>query len=183
MSCGLYPQLAPFLNQWVNIHFRNAFNEDSTKINKESQERIAQKVLALTNNLFKSGFEEEANRLKLTMIRVNKELSKKGSSTPVDKHFEVPKGPLKVSALSSRKVAEQLTLLESRMFKSINLSELYSRGWMKENKNVEAPYIMTMITHSTKVSHWVASLILNQKEENNRIRAIQRVITIAQVIN
>jgi hypothetical protein len=76
-------------------------------------------------------------------------------------------------------IAECLTILEWKIFSSIDRNELCHKKWDGHNK--AGSKIVSMIDRSNAISLWCASLILGQKEKS-RISAVKGLIILANVL-
>eukprot|EP00004_Rigifila_ramosa_P000430 TRINITY_DN1045_c0_g1_i6.p1 TRINITY_DN1045_c0_g1~~TRINITY_DN1045_c0_g1_i6.p1 ORF type:complete len:1041 (+),score=256.98 TRINITY_DN1045_c0_g1_i6:81-3125(+) len=61
---------------------------------------------------------------------------------------------------SPRVMAEQLTLIDSEVFRSIHAKEFIGQAWAKKNKYERAPRIMAMIERFNAVSTWVSTSVI-----------------------
>ncbi len=59
-------------------------------------------------------------------------------------------------------VAEQLTLIEFALLDEIRLEELYGQAWSKDGKETRAHNVINYINWFNRVSHWVATQIIQQ---------------------
>src|SRR5690349_18861829 len=101
---------------------------------------------------------------------------------------ESPKVPRTVKETSftsfkPKELAQQLTLLEWKMFQSINRDEFYNKAWSGDNREVSSPNILKMVKRSNEISYWVATLIVLQKDIKVRSRVMEKLIAIAKVID
>jgi hypothetical protein len=69
---------------------------------------------------------------------------------------------------ASADIAQQMTLIESNMFRLVKPSELLSQAWNKPKLKYRAPHVLEMIARSNKVSRFVASTILWQRKRHAR---------------
>ncbi|XP_032767122.1 ras-specific guanine nucleotide-releasing factor 2-like [Rattus rattus] len=73
--------------------------------------------------------------------------------------------------LSAMELAEQITLLDHIVFRSIPYEEFLGQGWMKLDKNERTPYIMKTSQHFNEVSNacgcvsggWVLQVLGNSR--------------------
>ncbi len=57
-------------------------------------------------------------------------------------------------------IAEQLTLIQMKIFKSVQLGELLGQSWSKEATKARSPNVLQLIGRFNTVSRWVASMVL-----------------------
>ena len=81
---------------------------------------------------------------------------------------------------SPKELARQLTLIEYKLFTSINPSECVAQHWMSKKKEELAPNILKMISRFNEVSNWVASEIVKCTELAQRTAVLKMVIDIAE---
>nr|XP_060611418.1 ras-specific guanine nucleotide-releasing factor 1 isoform X1 [Anolis sagrei ordinatus] len=82
---------------------------------------------------------------------------------------------------SALEIAEQLTLLDHLVFKSIPYEEFFGQGWMKTEKNERTPYIMRNTKHFNDVSNLIASEILRNEEVTVRVSTIEKWVAVADI--
>lgn len=78
-------------------------------------------------------------------------------------------------------IAEQLTLLDHLVFKSIPYEEFFGQGWMKADKNERTPYIMKTTRHFNHISNLIASEILRNEEVSARASTIEKWVAVADI--
>ncbi|XP_026877061.2 ras-specific guanine nucleotide-releasing factor 2 isoform X2 [Electrophorus electricus] len=84
-------------------------------------------------------------------------------------------------SLSAMELAEQITLLDHVVFKSIPYEEFLGQGWMKVNKNEKTPYIMKTSQHFNDMSNLVASQIMTHADANSRASSIEKWLAVADI--
>ncbi len=65
-------------------------------------------------------------------------------------------------------LANQITLIDSKNFRSIRLCELSGVAWTKENANTISPNVLRMVKNIHLVAEWVVYSILNEKDHKNQ---------------
>jgi son of sevenless-like protein len=80
---------------------------------------------------------------------------------------------------SPKQIAEQVTLLESKMFASIKETELLNKSWSKDNREQQAPHIYQMINWFNLFSNFVATRILLEPDVENRQIILEIMISLA----
>ncbi|KAF6357473.1 Ras protein specific guanine nucleotide releasing factor 2 [Rhinolophus ferrumequinum] len=83
--------------------------------------------------------------------------------------------------LSAMELAEQITLLDHIVFRSIPYEEFLGQGWMKLDKNEKTPYIMKTSQHFNDMSNLVASQIMNYTDVSSRANAIEKWVAVADI--
>ncbi|XP_066129783.1 ras-specific guanine nucleotide-releasing factor 2 isoform X1 [Saccopteryx bilineata] len=83
--------------------------------------------------------------------------------------------------LSAMELAEQITLLDHIIFRSIPYEEFLGQGWMKPDKNERTPYIMKTSQHFNDMSNLVASQIMNYADVSSRASAIEKWVAVADI--
>ncbi|XP_008564832.1 PREDICTED: ras-specific guanine nucleotide-releasing factor 2 [Galeopterus variegatus] len=83
--------------------------------------------------------------------------------------------------LSAMELAEQITLLDHIIFRSIPYEEFLGQGWMKLDKNERTPYIMKTSQHFNDMSNLVASQIMNYTDVSSRANAIEKWVAVADI--
>ncbi|XP_068033172.1 ras-specific guanine nucleotide-releasing factor 2 isoform X8 [Anomalospiza imberbis] len=83
--------------------------------------------------------------------------------------------------LSAMELAEQITLLDHVVFRSIPYEEFLGQGWMKVDKNERTPYIMKTSQHFNDMSNLVASQIMSYADVPSRASAIEKWVAVADI--
>ncbi|XP_029412067.1 ras-specific guanine nucleotide-releasing factor 2 isoform X3 [Nannospalax galili] len=83
--------------------------------------------------------------------------------------------------LSAMELAEQITLLDHIVFRSIPYEEFLGQGWMKLDKNERTPYIMKTSQQFNDMSNLVASQIMNYADISSRANAIEKWVAVADI--
>ncbi|XP_006870648.1 PREDICTED: ras-specific guanine nucleotide-releasing factor 2 [Chrysochloris asiatica] len=83
--------------------------------------------------------------------------------------------------LSAMELAEQITLLDHIVFRSIPYEEFLGQGWMKLDKNDRTPYIMKTSQHFNDMSNLVVSQIMNYPDVSSRANAIEKWVAVADI--
>ncbi|KAM4875523.1 ras-specific guanine nucleotide-releasing factor 2 isoform 2-T2 [Thomomys bottae] len=76
-------------------------------------------------------------------------------------------------SLSAMEMAEQITLLDHIVFRSIPYEEFLGQGWMKLDKNERTPYIMKTSQHFND--------IMNYADISSRANAIEKWVAVADI--
>ncbi|XP_036450192.1 ras-specific guanine nucleotide-releasing factor 2 [Colossoma macropomum] len=84
-------------------------------------------------------------------------------------------------SLSAMELAEQITLLDHIVFRSIPYEEFLGQGWMKVDKNEKTPYIMKTSQHFNDMSNLVASQIMTHTDVSSRASSIEKWLAVADI--
>ncbi|KAL2087676.1 hypothetical protein ACEWY4_016504 [Coilia grayii] len=84
-------------------------------------------------------------------------------------------------SLSAMELAEQITLLDHIVFRSIPYEEFLGQGWMKLDKNERTPYIMKTSQHFNDMSNLVASQIMTHTDVGSRASSIEKWLAVADI--
>uniref|UniRef100_A0AAY4EBU7 Ras protein-specific guanine nucleotide-releasing factor 2a n=1 Tax=Denticeps clupeoides TaxID=299321 RepID=A0AAY4EBU7_9TELE len=84
-------------------------------------------------------------------------------------------------SLSAMELAEQITLLDHIVFRSIPYEEFLGQGWMKIDKNERTPYIMRTSQHFNDMSNLVASQIMTHTDVGSRASSIEKWLAVADI--
>ncbi|KAM9394353.1 ras-specific guanine nucleotide-releasing factor 2 [Pholidichthys leucotaenia] len=84
-------------------------------------------------------------------------------------------------SLSAMELAEQITLLDHIVFRSIPYEEFLGQGWMKVDKNERTPYIMKTSQHFNDMSNLVASQIMTHTDVGSRASSIEKWVAVADI--
>ncbi|KAG7240037.1 hypothetical protein INR49_028040 [Caranx melampygus] len=83
--------------------------------------------------------------------------------------------------LSAMELAEQITLLDHIVFRSIPYEEFLGQGWMKVDKTERTPYIMKTSQHFNDMSNLVASQIMTHTDVGSRANSIEKWVAVADI--
>lgn len=86
-----------------------------------------------------------------------------------------------LDTLSAMELAEQITLLDHIIFRSIPYQEFLGQGWMKPDKIDRTPYIMKTSQHFNNMSNLVASEIMSQPDVTSRASSIEKWVVVADI--
>ncbi|KAK7895472.1 hypothetical protein WMY93_020797 [Mugilogobius chulae] len=84
-------------------------------------------------------------------------------------------------SLSAMELAEQITLLDHIVFRSIPYEEFLGQGWMKADKTERTPYIMKTSQHFNEMSNLVASQIMSNTDVGSRAGSIEKWLAVADI--
>uniref|UniRef100_A0A3Q3M6N7 Ras protein-specific guanine nucleotide-releasing factor 2b n=1 Tax=Mastacembelus armatus TaxID=205130 RepID=A0A3Q3M6N7_9TELE len=84
-------------------------------------------------------------------------------------------------SLSAMELAEQITLLDHIVFRSIPYESFLGQGWMKIDKTERTPYIMKTSQHFNDMSNLVASQIMTHTDVGSRANSIEKWVAVADI--
>uniref|UniRef100_A0A669F0X4 Ras protein specific guanine nucleotide releasing factor 2 n=1 Tax=Oreochromis niloticus TaxID=8128 RepID=A0A669F0X4_ORENI len=84
-------------------------------------------------------------------------------------------------SLSAIELAEQITLLDHIVFRSIPYEEFLGQGFMKLDKTERTPYIMKTTQHFNDMSNLVASQIMTHTDVASRASSIEKWLAVADI--
>ncbi|XP_033979481.1 ras-specific guanine nucleotide-releasing factor 2 isoform X2 [Trematomus bernacchii] len=84
-------------------------------------------------------------------------------------------------SLSAMELAEQITMLDHIVFRSIPYEEFLGQGWMKVDKTERTPYIMKTSQHFNDMSNLVASQIMAHTDVGSRANSIEKWLAVADI--
>ncbi|XP_034397730.1 ras-specific guanine nucleotide-releasing factor 2 isoform X4 [Cyclopterus lumpus] len=84
-------------------------------------------------------------------------------------------------SLPAMELAEQITLLDHIVFRSIPYEEFLGLGWMKVDKTERTPYIMKTTQHFNDMSNLVASQIMTHTDVGSRANSIEKWVAVADI--
>eukprot|EP01089_Gocevia_fonbrunei_P018630 TRINITY_DN6356_c0_g2_i2.p1 TRINITY_DN6356_c0_g2~~TRINITY_DN6356_c0_g2_i2.p1 ORF type:complete len:489 (-),score=102.42 TRINITY_DN6356_c0_g2_i2:55-1521(-) len=130
---------------------------------------------------------EDANRLKLLILRtrllpnaINQRVlpaAKRGGNS--QQSMDDPNKRFAFCEMPLVELAEQLTLIELDMFKSIREREFLNLNWKKAEKKRHSRHIVKMVERFNKVSFWVATRIVRERDIKRRTSLLKRFIILA----
>lgn len=84
--------------------------------------------------------------------------------------------PLILTDFKAEHLAEQMTLLDARLFEKMEIAEMLI--WSREQSEEQSPNLTMFTEHFNKMSYWARSRILEQDDPRDRERIIHRFIKI-----
>lgn len=96
-----------------------------------------------------------------------------GTQASLQKRFSLCEMPLV-------ELAEQLTLIELGMFRSIREREFLNLNWKRTEHKRNARHIVKMVERFNKVSYWVATRIVRETDLKRRCSLLKRFIILAE---
>jgi hypothetical protein len=162
------------LRKWIGDHYSDFKN--SNKLMKRLEDFIS--MIEQDNKIL-------AKPLYTALNNAEKSLEKKIYQLPTPPE---PKVSLKTIFLPNldlleceeEEIARQLTIIEFGIYSEIKSFELLNCAWSKSQLKHRSPNVLKMIERSTKVSLWIASLILKQEKIKKRVKVTQKIIKIAE---
>jgi len=81
---------------------------------------------------------------------------------------------------SAREIAEQMTIISSNIYRTINLNELLSQAWSKPKTRHKSPNVQASIQRFNQFTYWVPTIIVTFERLRERSKAVSKFIEIAQ---
>nr|XP_057913769.1 ras-specific guanine nucleotide-releasing factor 2 isoform X1 [Doryrhamphus excisus] len=172
------------LRHWVSKHSQDFDSNSELKVGVVSlleevlrdPDLLPQERKATTNILSALSQEEQDD----AQLKIEDILQMK--SCPL-LHFIATENPKAecFESLSAMELAEQITLLDHIVFRSIPYEEFLGQGWMKVDKTEKTPYIMKTSQHFNNMSNLVASQIMTQADVGSRAGAIEKWLAVADI--
>ncbi|EKE38185.1 hypothetical protein ENUP19_0047G0114 [Entamoeba nuttalli] len=85
-----------------------------------------------------------------------------------------------ISTLPTEQFAQQLTLYEYELFKSIEAKEMLGNAWTKSDKTERSPNLCALIDHFNSITNWVISTIVDESNIKQRATIIKKFISIGE---
>lgn len=79
-------------------------------------------------------------------------------------------------------IADQLTAIDWKLYCSLEPIEFLQQNWSKEATQHRSPNLCNFIRRNTRISHWVATMVLSQDDQMWRTRMIEKMIEICQAL-
>jgi RasGEF domain/RasGEF N-terminal motif len=79
-------------------------------------------------------------------------------------------------------ISDQLTAIEWKLYTKIEPVELLSQHWSKEATQHLSPNLIAIISRSTRISHWTATMILSQSDAVYRTKMLEKMIELCQCL-
>ena len=80
---------------------------------------------------------------------------------------------------SSEEIARQLTLIDFRLFSTVQMPELQGQSWSKAKKQHSAPNVTALISRLNTISYWIPTVVLMHNKVEDRSRALETFVEIA----
>jgi len=79
-------------------------------------------------------------------------------------------------------IAQQLTLIDFTIYCDLRSTELLNQSWNKQKLKYRSPTVVNLIQRSTRLSMWVASVVLYADKIMQRAKVLEKMIDIAQLL-
>ena len=130
------------------------------------------------------------NDIKLLM-RIKTTFEKKSQEYEVEKkkkiaeanrklldNVEIPKN-YDIMQESAESIAQQLTLMDFSLFKSIAKREMCGMAWKKKDRDERAPNLLATINRFNQLGKFVQCTVLQQRNKKKRAKSIEKFIRVA----
>ena len=81
--------------------------------------------------------------------------------------------------ISTGELAEQMTFIDSTLFRNVKLNELMNQSWSKHDKENKAPTVTAITSHFNHMSSLVVTNILSQPSSGERATIIKKWVQVA----
>jgi N-acetylneuraminic acid mutarotase len=82
--------------------------------------------------------------------------------------------------LSSQELVEQLTLLDQELFDPVSASDFVVWTLQPQERENRAPKLMRFLERFSEIRNWVASTIVGEQEQSDRVDVINKFVAIAE---
>eukprot|EP01088_Endostelium_zonatum_P014277 TRINITY_DN3065_c0_g1_i1.p1 TRINITY_DN3065_c0_g1~~TRINITY_DN3065_c0_g1_i1.p1 ORF type:complete len:564 (-),score=87.49 TRINITY_DN3065_c0_g1_i1:81-1772(-) len=155
----------------------NQFNHRIlAKTDKDSEMGMGLSTQSTSNNLTSA---VPASNVGLTASSANSAGGPSGMMLGVGGGDGDPRGRIAYCEMPLVELAEQLTLIELDMFKVIREREFLNLNWKKPEKKRHSKHIVKMVDRFNKVSFWVGTRIVREKDIKKRTSLLKRFIILA----
>ncbi|KAM9355338.1 son of sevenless homolog 2 isoform 1-T2 [Pholidichthys leucotaenia] len=170
--------------QWVEHHFYDF--ENDPELRSRLEEYITSKIQLRGKSMRK--WVESINKIIKRKLQtqsngVSHNITFESSPPPIEWHL-CRAGQVDLFDLMTLhpiEIARQLTLLESELYRAVRPSELVGSVWTKEDKEKNSPNLLRMIRHTTNLTLWFETRIVETKNLEERAAILSRIIEILQV--
>ncbi|KAH3746011.1 Ras guanine nucleotide exchange factor [Pelomyxa schiedti] len=158
------------LKYWIE----NQFQDFDSKTIKE--------LFVFADCLKNDGHVNLAKALHTELLKKEAELQTQLQLTAKESPIEIPPYSLLEVWESSGEgdVAQQLTMIDHSIFRSIMASELLDQNWSKKKTKHKSVNVLRMISRSNQVAFWVATTILSCPKVSDRARVCSKFINVAE---
>jgi len=85
--------------------------------------------------------------------------------------------------LPSQVIAEQLTIIEFDLYRDFEVSELLNQNWNRTKSKHRSPNIVAIIQRATRVSYWMATMLLSQDVKSDRAKRFEKMVDICKCLD
>ena len=168
----VWVRLLNFLKSWVVKYFDDWHNEP----------QLRQELFAFLDEIV---IPSNSNSTSISTVNTIRErfssarLTEREMSHRYLLSLNHPVDPPSLSNYKPDVIAEQLTLSEHELYRSITPSECFNQNWMKKGSGL-SPNIVELTTRFNKLSRWLASEVVKLAELRERKSVVERLISVAQ---
>ncbi|ELP90667.1 RAS guanyl-releasing protein, putative [Entamoeba invadens IP1] len=87
-----------------------------------------------------------------------------------------------LNELTAEQIAQQLSLYEFELFKSIETKDFLGSAWTKKDKYERCPQLCYFLDHFNGVTNWVSSTLVNEPDAQVRAQLISKYIDVAKIM-
>ncbi|ETO37008.1 Ras guanine nucleotide exchange factor [Reticulomyxa filosa] len=163
------------LRNWMKLYWEEDFAND---------EKVAQVLESWIKQMQMDSKQFSWNGLLADAVQNEYKRYKKHGSKPriQEKDYwsvEIPKR-FNFHSLSPDELADQITLMDFRIFSRIKPRECMGQAWKKKENRVNSPHILQMIQQFNNLTTFVQIQILREKSLKDRGRAVKRIIKMGE---
>jgi hypothetical protein len=171
-------KVASIIKKWVAEYFNDFLMSSEALKNlnvliekiKNSDKAQCQSYVDQINSLIKYGMKESEEE-KVDEIEIPNE----------NKNLEYEVDLVDILSISSKKIAQQLTIVDSKLWRSIESQEYAHFLWdSKDVKEKNTKNIQKFIERFNQISFWVSTMICKTQSLKNRTSALEKMIKIAK---
>jgi hypothetical protein len=145
---------------------------------------LFKKLLDFLPTLASTGFPNAAYRCKLVLVknrvRIAAKQQERKTGKPSRKEKEKGVPPVDILNVEPALLTDQLTLIESELFSSINLAELFNLTWKGKGARQYGAKISTLVERFNLVSFWVATEVVMASNQKSRVAVILHFLQVAR---
>eukprot|EP01084_Bolivina_argentea_P300533 518239_1 len=170
-------------NYWVDDFSLNNELQKQIELFKSDIKRIeneqnANELINLINNTLQFIINEN-NNLNIKTIKKTPIISIEKRFSNLTKLEMCNNSNFELMEFDPINIAQQLTLLDNKIFNKIESRECIQQKWKSKNKNMKAPNILDMIAQFNDINKWVQISILKANTVKNRKRILKKMIIMA----
>jgi len=167
LSHNIRLRICVVLKHWIEVQFADM-----------DDKLIADVTEFVTDRLQKDGRGNTGDQIFKELKKQQKKHEGRADALHVPRSINVPDVTQEPTEMflhfPASAIAEQLTLIDTTIFKKIEPSELLNQAWNKKKYKYRAPHVLEMISRANAISYWVASLLLWNASKAKRAQLYTR---------